>query len=92
MTKLNMQFYINRGVCVCFSPILPFSPRVALSGSGAGVCVLAVRPAPSFSLLRLRLKLALMNVSSALTQDFWAPGSWGLEFSPSPIPLLPALP
>ena len=41
MTKLNMQFYIKRGVCVFFSPILPFSSRV-LSDVGAGVCVLAV--------------------------------------------------
>ena len=38
---LNMQFYIKRGMCVCFSPILPFSSRV-LSDAGAGVCVLAV--------------------------------------------------
>ena len=67
-----------------FLPLLAVSSGEAVSGTGQGCMFLlgdSLLPSPLY---------ACMGVSPALTQDFQAPGF--LEFSPSSIHLLPALP
>ena len=66
-------------MCVFF-PILWFSGAV-LSEGYRGVFLLCDPLLPS-RFYASGSSLPCMNVSPALTQDFWAPGSWGTGIQP----------